>query len=137
MTVTVHQLQNPSTLHKFPVLFFSIKLYILCYKNVLRNEVPSYINILMKLFWFIVISKIILFSWYRSIIFYGTFLLLHRHRNPLLLQILQHFQFLSATKNITIAILINNAFKTVQQSAKNKEDIWRRISQCDELDCLQ
>ena len=29
-------------------------------------------------------------------------------------------------KNITLAILINNTFKTVQQSAKDKEDICRR-----------
>ena len=28
--------------------------------------------------------------------------------------------------NPSIAILVNNAFKTVQQSAKNKEDICRR-----------
>ena len=28
--------------------------------------------------------------------------------------------------NRTIAILVNNAFKTVQQSAKDKEDICRR-----------
>ena len=29
-------------------------------------------------------------------------------------------------KGKTIAILVNNAFKTVQQSAKDKEDICRR-----------
>ena len=33
-----------------------------------------------------------------------------------------------------ITVLINNAFKTVQQSAKDKEDIWRRISHSDGLD---
>ena len=39
--------------------------------------------------------------------------------------LLSHFSRIDR-KYQTIAILVNNAFKTVQQSAKDKEDICRR-----------
>ena len=38
----------------------------------------------------------------------------------------RHITYISGRLPETIAILVNNAFKTVQQSAKDKEDICRR-----------
>ena len=41
-------------------------------------------------------------------------------------QILFYVPYLAYNLRPSIAILVNNAFKTVQQSAKDKEDICRR-----------
>ena len=81
----------------------SIRLYILRHKNVPEMKFP-FIDILLKLFWFIVISKIIRFSRYR---YYLLWNLAHYYIGieiPFFYSIYSIFKFYLNTKNITIII---------------------------------
>lgn len=80
-----------------------IRLYILRHKNVPEMKFP-FIDILLKLFWFIVISKIIRFSRYR---YYLLWNLAHCYIGieiPFFYSIYSIFKFYLNTKNITIII---------------------------------
>lgn len=80
-----------------------IRLYILRHKNVPEMKFP-FIDILLKLFWFIVISKIIRFSRYR---YYLLWSLAHCYIGieiPFFYSIYSIFKFYLNTKNITIII---------------------------------
>lgn len=82
-----------------------IRLYILRHKNVPEMKFP-FIDILLKLFWFIVISKIIRFSRYRYI--YLLWNLAHCYigiKIPFFYSIYSIFKFYLNTKNIIIIII--------------------------------
>ena len=110
-------------LNEFLWLFNSFSCFFWwCYNNTLVIICQYIFTFYFNIFW---LSLSYLHEFYNSCIY----LIIFR-----LFIFLRRSTFCPESSIISIAILINNAFKTVRQSAKDKEDIWRRISHSDGLD---